>query len=85
MVTRNKQKNMPAGLHGENGLDPQTAVHVFQIYVLPALLYGLEVAVPSKSNLDTLEKFLRTSLKQKLRVRLGSCKTGLSPPVTLCY
>ena len=22
---------------------------------------------------------------QKLRVRLGSCKTGLSPPVTLCY
>ena len=62
------KKNMPAGLHGENGLDPQTAVHVFQIYVLPALLYGLEVAVPSKSNLDTLEKFLRTSLKQKLRV-----------------
>ena len=22
---------------------------------------------------------------QKLRVRLGTCKTGLSPPVTLCY
>ena len=22
---------------------------------------------------------------QKLRVRLGACKTGLSPPVTLCY
>ena len=22
---------------------------------------------------------------QKLRVRLGSCKTGLGPPVTLCY
>ena len=22
---------------------------------------------------------------QKLRVRFGSCKTGLSPPVTLCY
>ena len=22
---------------------------------------------------------------QKLRVRLGSCKTGLSPTVTLCY
>ena len=21
----------------------------------------------------------------KLRVRLGTCKTGLSPPVTLCY
>ena len=22
---------------------------------------------------------------QKLRVMLGTCKTGLSPPVTLCY
>ena len=22
---------------------------------------------------------------QKLRVRLGTCKTGLSPPVTLCF
>ena len=22
---------------------------------------------------------------QKLRVRVGACKTGLSPPVTLCY
>ena len=22
---------------------------------------------------------------QKLRVRLGACKTGLSPPVNLCY
>ena len=22
---------------------------------------------------------------QKLRVRLGTCKTGLSPPVSLCY
>ena len=67
---------MPAGLHGENGLDPQTAVHVFQIYVLPVLLYGLEVAVPSKSNLDTLEKFLRTSLKQIL-----SLPTSTASPV----
>ena len=28
-----------AGLHGENGLDPQTAMHVFQIYMLPILLF----------------------------------------------
>ena len=72
-VTMNIQKArrsmyslMPAGLHGENGLDPLTAMHVFQIYVLPVLLYGLEVAVPSKTNLDILERFLRTSLKQIL-------------------
>ena len=56
---------MPAGLHGENGLS-QTVVHIFQVYVIPVLLYGLEVAVPSRANLDTLERFLRTSLKQIL-------------------
>ena len=55
---------MTAGLHGENGLDPQTMVHIFQVYVIPVLMYGLEVAVLSKVNLDTLERFLRTSLKQ---------------------
>ena len=63
-VTVNIQK--ARRLHGENGLDPLTAVHVFQIHVLPVLLYGLEVAVPSKTNLDILERFLRTSLKQIL-------------------
>ena len=30
-------------------------------------------------------KLIRVAKLQKLRVRLGSCKTGLSPPVTLCY
>ena len=25
---------MSAGLHGENGLDPETSLHLYQIYVL---------------------------------------------------
>ena len=44
---------MPAGLHGENSLDPKSAIHVFQLYVLPVLLYGFEVAVPTKHNLES--------------------------------
>ena len=32
---------MSAGLHGENGLDPETSLHLYQIYVLPVLLYGM--------------------------------------------
>ena len=55
---------MPAGLHGENGLDPQTAVHVFQIYVLPVILYGMEVAVPSKTNLDILSREIPQNFAQ---------------------
>ena len=82
---------MPAGLHGENGLDPQTAVHVFQIYVLSVLLYGLEVAVPSKTNLDTLERFLRTSLKQILSLPTNTASpaayifTGILPAEAIIY
>ena len=55
---------MPARLHGKNGLDPETAIHVFQIYVSLVLLYGLEVSVPTKHNLALVERFLRTTLKQ---------------------
>ena len=82
---------MPAGLHGENGLDPQTTVHVFQIYVLLVLLYGLEVAVPSKTNLDTLERFLRTSLKQILSLPTNTASpavyilTGILPAEVIIH
>ena len=37
---------MSAGLHGENGLDPETSLHLYQIYVLSVLLYGMEVVFP---------------------------------------
>ena len=82
---------MPAGLHGENGLDPLTAVHVFQIYVLPVLLYGLEIAVPSKTNLDILERFLRTSLKQILSLPTSTASpavyilTGILPAEAMIH
>ena len=44
---------------------------------------------PFSSGYKTLSREVKqhsqTGQTQKLRVRLGSCKTGLSPPVTLCY
>ena len=41
-----------------------SAVHIFRIYVLPVLLYGLEVSIPRGKNLETLEVFLRNCIKQ---------------------
>ena len=38
---------MGAGLHGENGLDPDTSIHLLQTYVVPVLVYGLEVVLPN--------------------------------------
>ena len=39
---------MGAGLHGNNGLDPDTSIHILQTYILPLLVYGLEVLLPRK-------------------------------------
>ena len=58
-------------------LNVQTVVHIFQVYVIPVLLYGLEVAVPSRANLDTLERFLRTSLKQILSLPINTASTAV--------
>lgn len=34
---------MGAGLHGLNGVNPYVTIHMIQIYVIPRLLYGLDV------------------------------------------
>ena len=47
---------MGAGLHGENGLDPDTSIHLLQTYVIPILVYGLEVVLPTGVHLDKLDK-----------------------------
>ena len=72
-ITNNIQKArktcyslMSAGLHGKNGLDPATCVHLIKIYVLPVLTYGLEIILPKKKHIDRLNLFLKTLLKQVL-------------------
>ena len=46
---------MGAGLHGENGLDPETAVSLLQTYVFPVLYYGMEIITPTGKALNRLE------------------------------
>ncbi|CAC5371114.1 unnamed protein product [Mytilus coruscus] len=57
---------MPAGLHGKNGLDIQTLLHIFNIYVIPVLLYGLELVTPSGKKLDIIDIFHKKCIKQLL-------------------
>jgi hypothetical protein len=57
---------MSAGFHGNNGLDPSTCIHIMKTYVIPTLLYGLEVITPDKKNLEKLEKFHKRMVKQIL-------------------
>ena len=57
---------MGAGLHGKNGLNPTACLHLLQVYVIPILTYGLEILLPSRTELQTLEIFYRKILKQIL-------------------
>jgi hypothetical protein len=45
------------GLHGVNGLDPQTGIRIYNLYVLPKLLYGLDVIDTNKTQRKKLEHF----------------------------
>ena len=59
---------MGAGLHGENGLDPETSISLLNTYIFPVLLYGLEVIIPTGKALDILDKQYKRLLKQILSV-----------------
>lgn len=48
---------MKNGVHGTNGLNPRISYKIYQIYVIPRLLYNLEVLSFTKSQLRELEHF----------------------------
>jgi hypothetical protein len=50
--------NLPGGgIHGHNGLDVETIVHLYKICISPVLLYGLELILPTTSFLLLLKNF----------------------------
>ena len=55
---------MGAGLHGKDGLSPHISYHVWATYVIPRMLYGLEVATCRESDINKLEAFQRKTLRQ---------------------
>ena len=54
-------------------------------YLYPQGLLAISLYFPISFLRDCLQSVCIFLSLQKLRVRLGTCKTGLSPPVTLCY
>ena len=80
---------MGAGLHGKNGLNPTTCLHLLQVYVILILTYGLEILLPSRTELQTLEIFLSKNTKadtfnpnkysRSSRLHPGRCDTDRKP------
>ena len=57
---------MTSGLHGYNGLDAETTLQLFKTYVLPILVYGMEILLPTKKNTAKMDIFQKRILKQIL-------------------
>ena len=55
---------MGAGSHGGNGLRAAQNGHVWSIFIIPRLFYGLDVQLLKKKDFDNLEKFQKQCLKQ---------------------
>ena len=55
---------MNTGLHGTNGLNPETSYIIYKCYVLPRMLYGLEVIYLTKTQLNQLERYHLRMLRQ---------------------
>ena len=53
-----------SGFHGYNGLDVDTMLHLYKIYIPPVLLYGLELILPQGPQLEQMEIAQKRLLKQ---------------------
>ena len=55
---------MGAGMHGRNGLAPYVTQQLLSTYVIPRLIYGLEVTKLKTTEITKLENFQRKMLRQ---------------------
>ena len=67
------------GVHGSNGLNPRVSYKIYQCYVIPRLLYGLEVLPLTQTQINILSKFHLDNLKrfQSLPIRVATCAVFL--------
>ena len=65
---------MGFGFHGTNGIDAVTSYKIYHTYVLPRLIYGLEVLPLKKKHVENLESFHRKSIRylQSLPQRIAT-------------
>ena len=75
LARRTQYALINTGVHGSNGLNPRISYKIYQCYVMPRLLYGLEVLPFTQSQINLLSKFHLDNLKrfQTLPTRVATC------------
>ncbi|MES9884421.1 MAG: reverse transcriptase family protein, partial [Sedimenticola sp.] len=57
LARRTLYKLMNTGVHGSNGINPKVGYKIYQVYVIPRLLHGLEVLPLNNTQLKALSDF----------------------------
>ena len=57
LARRTSYSLMNTGLHGANGLSLETSYVIYRAYVLPRLLYGLDVLSLTQGQVDQLSRY----------------------------
>ena len=52
------------GVHGSNGLNPRISYRIYQAYVIPRLLYSLDVMSLSDTHINQLQRFHISTLRR---------------------
>ena len=55
---------MGAAFHGHNGLNPKVTVLIYNLYVIPHLLYGLETVILLSKDIENLNDFHKDILRR---------------------
>ena len=63
LARRTSYALLGAGLHGYNGVNPEVGLKIWNTYVQPRLIFGLESVVLKRKDLDALNQFHKSMLK----------------------
>jgi hypothetical protein len=63
-ATRTMYALFGAGMHGKNGMNPMVSKQLWTVYIIPRMLFGTELWQLNKTDLETLELYQRTRIKQ---------------------
>ena len=75
---------MGAGIYGGSGLNPVVSAHLWKMYVIPRVIYGLEVLSCTLSDVQSLERLQRDMLRRQSLPRSTAtaavnCLLGIRP------
>ena len=68
---------MGTGFHGNNGISPQYSVRIYMTYVIPRLMYGLEVVTLKSKHITSLESFHRKTIRELQSLPIRTAKEAV--------